>query len=317
VALCCRARVSASRHAASPTACRCPNGPEPLRPCRAVSHGAAPRPLPLRSFSCPTRHQAGPPSALFLPTASLSRHKKVSPDAIPHLACFPLASTGAPRLLPHFLPLDAPSTDGGREALDLTGPHRFLPELRHRPASSVSVSRSFDLSQSTAPYSLPSSSMLRGYAPTICDHRASSITVERSRPSSTPPPHRCATSPVRPRHPHVVRQVPRSAPMLQPLEPLHLAPRWATNDRAAPDAPCAVTRAGARSARRAIELAGSGWLRGRASGHEAVMAPCRSRPPHPIGLRPRAGFSSVLSPGFLNHFSIVLIHRNCVKFQNS
>jgi hypothetical protein len=112
----------------------------------------------------------------------------------------------------HQLPPVAARSD--REASDRTRPRRFPPELRHRPPSSVNVVRSFNLSQPTAPYSLPSSSKLQGRAPTVGDLRANSIAAKRHRPSSSPPPHRRATSPVSPRHPRVVRQVPRSVSVL-------------------------------------------------------------------------------------------------------
>jgi hypothetical protein len=106
-------------------------------PCRLRQHRTLAPPSSLLLLPpCGTKPD---PPALFLPVVPPSRHTKATPDAIPRFARFPHASTGAPRLLPHFLPLDAPSTHGDREAPDRTRPRWFPPELRRRPPLSVSV----------------------------------------------------------------------------------------------------------------------------------------------------------------------------------
>jgi hypothetical protein len=147
----CPARPPSLPHPATTTrAAASPVHSAPAAPMRRASPGAtAPVPCRLRQH-----HTLAPPSpllllppcgtkpdppALFLPVVPPSRHTKATPDAIPRFARFPHASTGAPRLLPHFLPLDAPSTHGDREAPDRTRPRWFPPELRRRPPLSVSV----------------------------------------------------------------------------------------------------------------------------------------------------------------------------------
>jgi hypothetical protein len=139
----------------------------PSRPPR----GADPRPLcpfPLRPYHRAAIKGVGCHLSLFSP--------------------FPLISARAPCLLPHFLPLDAPVH---RRRLRGFGPCQILPELHRHPPSSVSASRSFDLLQPTAPYSLPSSSKLQGHATTVGDHHATSPAAERHCPeASPPPPHR-------------------------------------------------------------------------------------------------------------------------------
>jgi hypothetical protein len=114
----------------TPAPSRCHRAPASVMPhllaaaprrARAISPA---RPRPPRSHPDPSlsapllppRDTKPDPPAFFLPVAPPNRHKKAWPDAVPHFTIFPLASTSAPRLLPHFFPRDAPSTDGDREA---------------------------------------------------------------------------------------------------------------------------------------------------------------------------------------------------------
>jgi hypothetical protein len=87
---------------------RCPSDPEPPRSCRGGPCCTAPHPSSPLLLLPPRGTEPDPPSPFSSLLAPLSHHKKASPHAVPHFTCFPLTCVGAPRLLPHFLPLDTP-----------------------------------------------------------------------------------------------------------------------------------------------------------------------------------------------------------------
>jgi hypothetical protein len=243
-------RAARSRLSHAMTAHAAPHlGPSLSAPSPAHTwHQAGPLP-----FSSPPHRRAAiktrcPTSSSFHPFSSRKHRCTTPPPPLPSLRC----------------PINPRRPRGA-------GPHRTVQVSARTalpPPSSVSVARSFDMSQPIAPYSLPSSSKQQGHTP---DHRRPPCQLHCRQPSSILPPHRRPTSPVSPLHPRVVQQVPYSVSVLQPPKSLHLAPRRPTGDHVAP-------------------------------GREAVMARYRSRPSHQIGLRPPAGFGPVLCLVFLNRF---------------
>jgi hypothetical protein len=183
---------SSSPVAATPvTPVRCaPHAAVEADRSRRVCAGPRRQTPPLRSFSCPHAAPSRTPLPFSSPPAPLSRHKRRCPT--PSLISpFFLSSTPVHcASSPTSFPLDAPIH---RRRSRGAGPRRIPPERRCRPPSSLSVARSFDLSQPTAPYSLPSSSKLQGHATAVGDHRASSTAAERHRAAS---PHRSTDAPL-------------------------------------------------------------------------------------------------------------------------
>jgi hypothetical protein len=113
------------------------------------------------------------------------------------------------------------------------------------------------------------------------------------RPEPTPSPRRHVAASVRPRWSRLSRHLPlflrESSPPVSP----HLVAWLDAADHASPPPRVWPPRGDhRRCAHAAPRLSRAGRVAAgpRQSGREAVTASCRSRPPCPIGLRPRAGF---------------------------
>jgi hypothetical protein len=116
---------------------------------------ATPTGHPSSAFTWPRAKQD--PPALFLPKRRRAAIKRRRPT--PSLVR--LFSSRKHRCTAPPPPLPSPRCPVHPRRPRGVGPRQFLPELRRRPPSSVSVARSFDPSQPTAPpNSLPSSSKL-------------------------------------------------------------------------------------------------------------------------------------------------------------
>jgi hypothetical protein len=101
--------------------------------------------------------------------------------------------------------------------------------------------------------------------------------------------------------------------VLQPPEPLLLTLRQAAGDRATLGAPCAVTSAGARSARRAAEPVGLSWLLGHVAGRRATAR----GPASPASRGPWADLRPNTMRRFKIIFQLFLILEIVSNFQNS
>jgi hypothetical protein len=135
---------------------------------------------------------------------------------------------------------------------------------------------------------------------------------ERRHTGLSPPPHRHQTSSVSRTISLLVRRFPLFLREPSPPGSPHLTTRLGAIGRASPPS-CAWPPRGdhGRCACAVSRLSRPGRVAARPcqSGREAVTAGCRSRPPRPIGLRARAGFSPALCEFLLKSFLFVLIPR--------